>query len=218
MVEQDEVTRAMVEKNQRCGGVFEHLLGRKVETAEDVLEARSKMSEFCRENWKRRKAGPAVNLLRFSWRTFLDILPACRWDPNLAMKKVAGLPEAAKKSFASYLNHHPDLQRAIDEKKRECFGVENGVVTPTDIEESERVRQLVMRGLEDKAVHGESEAVQVRALEVLGKAVGLFSDKVEGGSVFFGQVNVDQEAVARARSFLTAKPEEVKTVPSEGTV
>jgi hypothetical protein len=146
----------------------------------EMVRARAKAT------WEERKRGKAYDLLTVKWRNFVDMLPGCRWDYNLVMKKCGGLPARAKQSISSYLNEHPVLVRAIEEKRESCCPSSIGSVTDKDLDESERLRRKVMSGLENIADVGESEANRLKAFELLGRTMGLFQDKVEMSHQFAG--------------------------------
>ena len=47
------------------------------------------------------------------------------------------------------------------------------------IEDAVRTRRFVMEQLVDKIEHGKTEGTQLKALELVGKAIGMFTDRVE---------------------------------------
>ena len=137
-------------------------------------------------NWEQKKERGAYYCLRRVWQTYVDILPSCRWDYNLALKKTGGLGKAAYKNFGHYLSEHPILERAIQDLKGKLCPQSLGSVTDADMEESERLHRKIMMGIETIADYGESEATRLKALETLARTQGMFQDKSEIQMQFAG--------------------------------
>jgi hypothetical protein len=148
-------------------------------TPEEALEWRDKFRAACKEAYQKRLSGPAYMLLRPHWRIFVDMLPGLKWNYGLALTKVDGLPRTAYRNFGSYLNRSPVLQRAIEEKRNEYCPSKVGKTTQEELEAADRIRDKVMKDLEHLSNFAESDAVKVKALELLAKTQGMFIDREE---------------------------------------
>ena len=74
-------------------------------------------------------------------------------------------------SEASRLRRHPKVSARIDQLKAEA--------ELSAAEKREGVREFVLHELTEMACEASTPAARLKALELLGKSVGLFSDRVE---------------------------------------
>ena len=83
----------------------------------------------------------------------------------------AGMKPSTIWSEASRLRRHPKVAARIDQLKAEA--------ELSAAEKREGVREFVLHELTEMACEASTSSARLKALELLGKSVGLFSDRVE---------------------------------------
>ena len=65
------------------------------------------------------------------------------------------------------------------------------------LHDSARLRRLVLEQLHQEAMNAESDSARIRALELLGKSIAMFTDKVEQETTERTAGDLEQELIAR---------------------
>lgn len=67
------------------------------------------------------------------------------------------------------------------------------------LHDSTRLKRLVLERLHQEATQAESDSARIRALELLGKSIAMFTDKVEQETTERTSQDLEQELIARLK-------------------
>jgi len=102
------------------------------------------------------------------------------------------MKEASIYNEASRLMDHPQISQRV-----------NGLVKAQEertLHDHARLKRLVLERLHQEATNAESDSARIRALELLGKSIAMFTDKVEQESSEKSAKDLEQELISRLQA------------------
>ena len=102
------------------------------------------------------------------------------------------MKEASIYTEASLLMDNPKIAQRVG-------GIQQAREDKT-LHDSARLRRLVLERLHQEATEAESDSARIRALELLGKSIAMFTDRVEQEEGVRSSTDLEQELIARLKS------------------
>ena len=102
------------------------------------------------------------------------------------------MKEASIYTEASLLMDNPKIAQRVS-------GIQQAREDRT-LHDSARLRRLVLERLHQEATEAESDSARIRALELLGKSIAMFTDRVEQEEGVRSSTDLEQELIARLKS------------------
>lgn len=102
------------------------------------------------------------------------------------------MKEASIYTEASLLMDNPKIAQRVS-------GIQQAREDKT-LHDSARLRRLVLERLHQEATEAESDSARIRALELLGKSIAMFTDRVEQEEGVRSSTDLEQELIARLKS------------------
>ena len=102
------------------------------------------------------------------------------------------MKEASIYTEASLLMDNPKIAQRVG-------GIQQAREDRT-LHDSARLRRLVLERLHQEATEAESDSARIRALELLGKSIAMFTDRVEQEEGVRSSTDLEQELIARLKS------------------
>ena len=102
------------------------------------------------------------------------------------------MKEASIYTEASLLMDNPKIVQRVS-------GIQQAREDRT-LHDSARLRRLVLERLHQEATEAESDSARIRALELLGKSIAMFTDRVEQEEGVRSSTDLEQELIARLKS------------------
>lgn len=102
------------------------------------------------------------------------------------------MKEASIYTEASLLMDNPKIVQRVS-------GIQQAREDKT-LHDSARLRRLVLEQLHQEAMNAESDSARIRALELLGKSIAMFTDRVEQEEGVRSSTDLEQELIARLKS------------------